>query len=314
VKVIRYSSEFQAHWDKHIEKSKNGLFLFKRNYMEYHSDKFIDYSLLIFNDKEKLICVIPANITDNCVYTHAGLTFGGLVYTNELKVQDIIDIFHLVMEFFRANAVERFIYKPVPYIYSNNPAQEDLYALFLLNARLFRRDVSVTIDLEKNVRYGSQRKRSIKKGKKKAVIVEQTTDIIDYWALLNEVLLLQHKVKSVHTESEIKYLINKFPENIKLFVGKDGQGKILAGTLVFEYQNIVHTQYLANSTDGKECGALDVVLDYLIQDRYKTKKFFDFGISNEDNGRYLNNGLISQKEGFGARAVVHDQYEILIND
>jgi hypothetical protein len=189
-----------------------------------------------------------------------------------------------------------------------------LYALFLLNARLFRRDVSVTIDLEKNVRYGSQRKRSIKKGKKKAVIVEQTTDIIDYWALLNEVLLLQHKVKSVHTESEIKYLINKFPENIKLFVGKDGQGKILAGTLVFEYQNIVHTQYLANSTDGKECGALDVVLDYLIQDRYKTKKFFDFGISNEDNGRYLNNGLISQKEGFGARAVVHDQYEILIND
>lgn len=314
MKIIRYSSEFKEDWDNHIKSSKNGLFLYNRDYIEYHSDKFTDFSLLIYNEKNKIICALPANINDGCVYSHAGLTFGGLVYTNEITVKDIIDVFYSLIEFFRINVVNKFIYKPVPYIYSSNPAQEDLYALFLINAELFRRDVSVTIDLEKDVRYGSQRKRNIKKGTKKPVFVEQISDVTDYWNLLNEVLSLQHETKSVHTETEIKYLMSKFPENIKLFVGKDVEGKILAGTLVFEYQDIVHTQYLANSSDGKKCGALDVVLDHLIKEKYKTKKFFDFGISNEDNGRYLNNGLISQKEGFGARAVVHDQYKVLIND
>jgi hypothetical protein len=33
---------------------------------------------------------------------------------------------------------------------------------------------------------------------------------------------------------------------------------------------------------------------------------FDFGTADECDGRYLNRGLIDQKEGFGARAVVHD--------
>lgn len=41
-------------------------------------------------------------------------------------------------------------------------------------------------------------------------------------------------------------------------------------------------------------------------------KYFDFGISNENNGRFLNRGLIAQKEGFGARTIVHDFYELSI--
>ena len=32
----------------------------------------------------------------------------------------------------------------------------------------------------------------------------------------------------------------------------------------------------------------------------------------KNEGRFLNAGLIAQKEGFGARAVVHDFYELEI--
>ena len=82
--------------------------------------------------------------------------------------------------------------------------------------------------------------------------------------------------------------------------------------MVFENTQIVHTQYLANSIIGRDVGALDFVIDKLINEIYKDKKYFDFGISNENDGRFLNAGLIAQKEGFGARAVVHDFYELMV--
>ena len=42
---------------------------------------------------------------------------------------------------------------------------------------------------------------------------------------------------------------------------------------------------------------------------YADRRYFSFGISTEQAGQYLNEGLIAQKEGFGARTVVHDFYE-----
>jgi hypothetical protein len=75
---------------------------------------------------------------------------------------------------------------------------------------------------------------------------------------------------------------------------------------------IVHVQYGTNSYLGRDVGALDYLYDYLIKKIYSSKLYFDFGTSNEDEGHSLNCGLIAQKEGFGAKAVVHDSYEITV--
>ncbi len=130
--------------------------------------------------------------------------------------------------------------------------------------------------------------------------------------MLSEVLKKYHDAIPVHTGAELKMLAERFPENIKLYTG-EVDDKILAGAVVFENGDTVHTQYLANSDEGRNIGALDCVIDYLLRDVYADKKYFDFGISNENAGRYLNCGLIAQKEGFGARAVVHDFYELTIS-
>ena len=70
---------------------------------------------------------------------------------------------------------------------------------------------------------------------------------------------------------------------------------------------------MASSAIGKEIGALDFVLNDLIKNIYRDYKYFDFGISNENNGQFLNEGLIAQKEGFGARAICHDFYKIKVS-
>jgi hypothetical protein len=107
-------------------------------------------------------------------------------------------------------------------------------------------------------------------------------------------------------------LMSAFPKNIRLFVAKQN-GQLLSGALLYLSNGVVHTQYLANSLAGRDIGALDLLIHQLIAEEFKSARFFDFGISNEQAGRVLNEGLIAQKEGFGGRGVAHEFYKLTIS-
>ncbi len=311
MKISRYTIDNKNNWNDFVKNSKNTHFFFQRDYMEYHSDRFEDFSLMIFDETEKLIAILPANIKENILYSHQGLTFGGFLVDDRMKTETMLEIFESLKHFLKEQNIKKIVYKCIPYIYHLKPSEEDRYALFRNNAKLIRRDVTSTIDLTEQVRYSKGRKWTINKAKKESIETFESDDYETFWELLTGVLESNHEAKPVHTLEEIKKLFNLFPKNIRLFLAKKN-GRVVSGALIYENQNIVHTQYLANSEEGRETGALDLLIDYLIKDIYKNKKYFDFGISNEDAGKYLNTGLIAQKEGFGARAVVHDFYELEI--
>jgi len=309
MKIVIYNSSYRSAWNEFVTNAKNAHFFFKREYMEYHSDRFRDFSLIVLDEKEKIVSLLPANIDEGIVYSHQGLTFGGFLVDGKMDTETMLEIFHLTKLFLKEHDVEKLVYKAIPYIYHTNPAEEDKYALFRNDAKLVRRDVSSTIRLGNRIRYKKGRKWSIKKAIKNALFFEESKDYDGYWSVLEETLQAQHSAKPVHSLSEIKKLAGMFPNNIKLFVAQRG-GKVLGGALVFENKDIVHTQYLANSSEGRDLGALDFVIDKLINEVYSGTRYFDFGMSNEDAGRYLNTGLIAYKEGYGARAVVYDFYEM----
>ena len=311
MKIKIYNSSYKKEWDDFVKNAKNSHFFFYRDYMEYHIDRFRDFSLLFFDDKEKLIAILPANIKDNVVYSHQGLTFGGFLTNEKMKTPLMLDLFQELKNFLREKKIKKLVYKCIPYIYHKLPSEEDRYALFINNAKLVRRDVSSTIYLDNLLKYSKGRKWIINKAIKNGIIIERSEDFEQFWEILEYTLKNRHDSTPVHTIYEIMRLHNLFPNNIKLFVAKKNN-KILAGAVIFENEIIVHTQYLANSDEGRKLGALDLIIDRLINEIYKNKKYFDFGISNENNGKYLNIGLIKQKEGFGARAVVHDFYELEI--
>ena len=83
----------------------------------------------------------------------------------------------------------------------------------------------------------------------------------------------------------------------------------MAGALAYVSRDVCHVQYNAADAEGKQIGALDVALAHLMDSYAGRVRYFDFGASTEDGGRTLNAGLVSYKEGFGARTVVHDMYE-----
>lgn len=309
--VKRYASENCAEWNAFIESSKNGTFLFKRGYMEYHADRFTDYSLLFYDGNEKLVAVLPANLKDDALVSHGGLTFGGIVSGSRMKTPQMLQIFESLIEFARANDLRRIVYKAVPHIYHAQPAEEDLYALFRVNARLVRRDVSTTIWTKERLSLSKGRKWTVNQTRKSKIEVRESGDFETFMRLEAEVLAAKYNVVPVHTAEEMKLLAGRFPENIKLF-GAFVDNEMLAGAIVYASSTVAHAQYLAAKDRGKQLFALDAVLQFLINDYYVEKRYFDFGISTERQGTYLNVGLIDFKESWGGRATVYDTYEIEI--
>lgn len=308
LRIEKYNTEYKSVWDDFVSSSRNGTFLFYRDYMEYHSDRFTDYSLMFF-EKDKLVALLPANIQENVFYSHQGLTYGGLVLSCNAKTSQTIEILGRGIEYLQQCGVNKIIYKSIPYIYHRHPSQDDLYALFRSNAILLSRTISSTIDLSDRLDYAELRRRQIKKADKLNLTVCESESFAEFWTVLEQNLKENHQAVATHSLSEIEYLRDKFRENIRLFCTlKDD--KIVAGCVIFETDTVAHTQYISASEEGKENGALDFLFDHLINNVFDKKRYFDFGTSTEDNGHFLNEGLISQKEGFGARGVVYDTYQI----
>lgn len=307
--VKRYEKNDCTNWNAFIGQAKNATFLFHRDFMEYHSDRFQDYSLIVM-DCEKWVAVLPANVVGKEVFSHQGLTYGGLVYNEKLKLASVIAIFKSVLSFLNHNEKEKLQLKLLPSIYQQKPAEELNYALFLAEAQLIRRDTLAVLDLSQQNNLSKLRKRSIQKGISYDFRIKEVDDFEDFW---NEILIpnlaQKHHAKPVHSLEEITKLKALFPENIRQFNVYEN-GIIVAGTTIFETSTVAHSQYISGKEDKNELGGLDLLFQQLISETFKNKRFFDFGISNENQGRKLNNGLSYWKESFGASTIVHDFYEV----
>lgn len=305
--LIPFESIGKDQWDAIVRNSKNGNFLHLRGYMDYHAHRFNEQSVIVLR-KGKPVAVFPCNQLGDMVISHGGLTYGGLIYGTDLHAAEVLEIFQILLEHFREQGVRTLRYKAIPHIFHHYPAEEDLYALFRLNAKLVRRDVSSAIALESRIKLSDLRKRAIRKAEKNAVEFREMSAMDEFHQLLSDVLK-KFGTTPVHTLSELELLHSRFPENIRLFGALQG-GQLLAATLIYDFGTVAHTQYLASSDEGREVGALDFLLANLLDNTFANRRYFSFGISTEQDGRYLNEGLIFQKEGFGGRAVVHDFYEL----
>ncbi len=299
-------------WDTFITGSKNGVFLFYRAYMEYHADRFVDFSLMFYED-ECLIGVMPASLHGNTVTSHGGLTFGGIVIDSRMRTAKMLEIFKVLKEYLLDRGIQCLIYKVVPHIYADLPAEEDIFTLHYLGANLFRRDVSSCIDMRnKLLGFSKGRKWLISRAKKMGLLVKHVEDFKTFMAIEEDNLMRQHGVKPVHTAEEMTLLADRFPDHIKLFASYKDE-VMMGGVIIYESDHVAHTQYIAATEEGREMGATDVIINYLINEYYAEKRYFDFGISTEAEGSHLNVGLIENKESYGARAVTYDFYQWILS-
>ncbi len=311
--VRLYTSEDYAIWNNFVSTAKNATFLFHRDFMEYHSDRFQDFSLLIFED-DILVSIIPANRVDKTIFSHQGLTYGGFVFDNKIKLGQVIAITKDVLAFLHSLDITAFQLKLIPSIYTDYFSEEIEYVLFLSNAKLIRRDCLSVIDLTKTFALSKTRRESIRRGEKNNLVIKEEPKFDLFW---NEILIpnlaKKHNSKPVHTLEEISNLQQKFPNNIRHF-NVYNIDKIVAGTTVFITDKVAHPQYISGNVQKNELGSLDLLYNYLITQVFKDKNFFDFGISHEQNGKKINQGLLFWKETFGAKTTIQNFYEVQTSD
>jgi hypothetical protein len=307
---MTYTPDKRESWNSFVQKSKNGTFLLNRNYMDYHADRFADGSLMLYRNRQ-LMALLPGNLTGTCFYSHQGLTYGGLILPPAATLSQAEYAFRLSLEYLHDHChLTAFVYRAIPHIYHRYPAEEDLYLLNRLGATLKARHLSSVVPADHRLPFRTLRRRQSKRACNRHLILVNDTLFAPYWDILEENLRTRHGVAPVHTLEEITLLRRRFPNNIALYRVCNDRQATLAGCVVYETDTVAHVQYIASSSQGRKAGALDLLFDDLIHTRYADKRYFDFGISTEQDGQVLNEGLLFQKEGFGARAVMYDTYEL----
>lgn len=315
VSIIRYTENSKHSWNKFNSFAKNPLFMFDREYMDYHKDRFCDHSLMFYHDDE-LIAILPMNEDDKTLVSHGGLSYGGFITGHNMKQHLMNECFEALIDYAVTNGFKSILYKCIPHIYHEQPAEEDRYSLFLYNASLKKIEPSTVINLKYPLKMAKGRKAQISRAKREGVVIRELTDEEDFnqfISLENEILMARHNTKAVHTGAELALLYSRFPSCIHL-CGGFLDNNLISGAVIFEYKQLLHTQYMAANNIARQIGALDLVIYTLIEKYKKEKLWLDFGISSENGGLYLNEGLISQKEGFGGRTCTYETWSLSLKN
>ncbi len=311
IEIKRYEGSMRALWDELARNSRNGTFLHQRGYMDYHSDRFADCSLVALRDG-KPCALLPANIEGDTLWSHRGLTYGSwLLPLKHFDATVMVEIMDAAIEWMRSQGIKRFVYKPVPHIYHRYPCEEDLYALFRHGASLVETNISTAIDLSCPLPLDRGNKSGANAARKAGIVVGRSEDWEGYWQLLSSLLDSRYATRPVHTLDEMLLLHERFPHNIVLHTATL-DGELLAGVVMYLSSPVAHCQYIGASPRGKELKALTLLFDHLIAEHGHQRgyRYFDFGISNEDHGRYLNEGLVRQKSRLGGRGIVYNTLEV----
>ena len=307
--IIQYSPTHADEWNSFISASKAPTFLFNRNYMDYHADRFVDSSLMLIDQKGRIAALMPANRVGETFFSHQGLTFGGLLIGQKATSQAVCDMFSAVNAFLRDRNFSNVICRSIPWIYSLWPAEEPLFALsHVCKAKLVSRDVASVIDLDTPLPFTELRRRGARRAQRNGITIKFSDDFEAFWTLLSDNLLSKYNAHPVHSLPEITLLRSRFPGNIRLCAAFEGD-TMLAGTVLYCTERVVKTQYISASPRGKDLGALDLLFHHLVHQRPLPQRFLDLGTSALEHDNDLRLPLIFQKEGFGARAVCYDTYQ-----
>ncbi len=297
----------EAEWNGFVEKADNSNFLFNRSFMEYHKDRFTDASVLVYDDNV-LVAIFPANKKDATVYSHQGLTYGGLVLSDRRNERKLLAYYHALVKFFNEQGAGEMVYKPMPNYLSKTIHDFEHFVMNMFKAELIKVDTSFVMSARDELKIQERRRRSVKKGIKSNTEVRFDNDFVGFWNnILSPNLLEKFNTKPVHSLAEISLLHAAFPEKITQ-VNAYVDNHAVAGATLFHFGTCVHCQYISSNDFGRESGALDFLFDRLIEHYRGKTEYFSLGTAN-NSGNDLNLGLCEWKEGWGARIWAHFHYK-----
>lgn len=308
ITIIQYNESYKSTWDSFVDLSKNATFLFKRDFMEYHKDRFADYSLLFFLEDE-LVAILPATIKGASVFSHQGLTYGGLLVKLTVRFALYKQLFAHLIAFLKERSITDLFIKTIPSIYSES-ANDELMFLQQSYQCSIEHNIGSVIYSNESLTISKSILRNANKAKRLGIEIKKSNDFDFFW---NELLVprLNNKFgkKPIHSLEEIIKLKALFPNEIEL-IGAFLNNEMIAGTILFQNKKYTKSQYIAGNPSFNKLGGLDLLHLEIIHQL--NKPYFDFGTSSSDETFIEKESLLAWKEQFGARTIVFSTYHFKI--
>ena len=318
-----YEESYEQKWDDFVlNNSINGTFLQTRKFLNYHKEgKFIDCSLMI-KKGDQIVGAVPAcKVIDDdgktLFMSHRGSTFGGIILSNKVySASNVQEIIILVEDFLRENGFERVYFKMTCDLYTkDNSVLLDYF--FYQRGYTQYNELNYYLDLstyQKDIlaQFSSSKRRDYRYSLKNNLqfkVLETKEEILEFYNVL-QLNLRKLGLNSVHSYEDLLDLkFNRFDKEID-FYGVYLEDKMIAGSMTFTFDDVLHTQYLSSDEEYLKLFPMDFLIYNLIDTAVKNnKRLFTFGICTENQGKYLNIGLSRFKEGFGCQFTLNNSYE-----
>nr|MBX2843939.1 hypothetical protein [Flammeovirgaceae bacterium] len=290
-----------------IQNSQVPSLLFFRDFMEYHSNRFQDFSLMIFED-ESLFGVLPANIHENTLYSHQGLTYGGLVFNKKMNLEKAMACFHSLFDYLNQQKIDQLIYKTCPDFAKPEQISFEDFPFQKVHAQLINQEISFAINLNEPIQIQQRRKRAINKASKLNLEIKKDENWKGFWENLENNLNSKFQAQPTHSLQEILYLKEQFPNHIHLFTCNQNT-ELLSGMVIFSNSNFIHAQYISSSEKGRAIGAVDFLMNHLLN-YFSNFNYFSLGVCTNKENNTINKGLMKWKEGFDAKPFTQNTYSI----
>lgn len=314
-KICKYEESFETIWDSFVmEQAINGTFLQTRRFLNYHpKQRFVDCSLVIYNEKDVLCAVVPACeiIEDGrkIFFSHKGSTFGGILLVKKVyRAKYLIPLLAELVEFWKENNYNRVVLKNTSSLFCNKNMHLLEYAMQYSGFREYKElSTYVTLDEQEDIlsHFSKGKRGNVHNCIKQRLVVRELTqnhEVEEFYGILCE-NLKKYNTLPVHSLEELLELWNVRLNQECGFFGCFMGDKMIAGSMMFYFNNVsvAHTQYLAALGLYNKLSPMTFVYYSMIQlmrDRGFHK--LSWGIVTEDTGNVLNMGLITSKEDFGS--------------
>ncbi|WP_094606551.1 hypothetical protein SPSIL_056940 [Sporomusa silvacetica DSM 10669] len=324
LKIEVYNQSHQKDWDNFIGTSRNGTFMQQRTFLNYHPPgRFIDCSLMVYNFHGNLIAVIPAaqkiEGQKKIFFSYPGASHGGIIVDQKFGTCEAMALVPLLTEYCKSNNFNAIQIKMVPRIYHFWPSDEIDFALRYYGFSISTTELATALPIKELANASDHliesTQRNIRKSQRLGVTIEESNDLTTYWSILTDNLKQKHNAEPTHTLAEITDLTNRYPQSIKLFAAFL-QEEMVSGVVVFLLNSrVINCFYIASNNKYQNLRSLELLFYKLISwGMEKGYDYLDWGISTENKGLVINQGLFEFKEKFGGRGILRESYYLDLSD
>lgn len=306
--VNPYDSHWETAWNRFNKQAGNGSFLFDRAYLSYHAGRFVEASIVICKGQE-IVAIFPAHRVDDTIYSHRGLTYGGLVVSAGISTATYREVWQAVRAYYQQLGIVKMQIKSIPSIYTVGDQGNWEYELFQRGGRIV--DASLfSYSIRETAHWNYARRSAYKKASQNGMLLYLSCDFTRFWnELLVPLLAEKYQNRPVHTAEEIELLAQQFPEHIQLAL-VEYEGELVAGTVLFCQPRCIKVQYIGSNAKGRSMAALDFLFGELLTHYHTEIPYWDWGSSHGQSTSEIQEGLLNWKASWGAYTQTQLTYEL----